>query len=332
MKCTLWTETLEFSRLKVPNSRFALHGLAPPQFTVCAPFLPLVHGLCAFFRLLLTPLSTTPSPPPSQFTVCTSRFARLWKLDTNFFSQIFRAHPGYPGKIPGYPAPKVWVPWFRGTYRTFWPPPVHVEDPYPTGKYPDQKVSVWVFFLPDFLHPKIGNFSTLWEHVLTKFHGGPEKKGKKHWRKSKDPVETAPRNPWKCKSCFSNCALVKTFLRFWNAFKHSDFEASKLVSTKSLLLKPYYRRQGNCRFLSLVVVKRVTTFTQSLLCSLFISSESLPKFTGERFTNHSNHIHIFTPITQIVDTKVLIFFANVLGCFSGVKWTVRDLPHFPRIA
>ena len=30
MKCKLWTETLEFSRLKVPNSRFALHGLAPP--------------------------------------------------------------------------------------------------------------------------------------------------------------------------------------------------------------------------------------------------------------------------------------------------------------
>ena len=30
MKCKLWTETLESSRLKVPNSRFALHGLAPP--------------------------------------------------------------------------------------------------------------------------------------------------------------------------------------------------------------------------------------------------------------------------------------------------------------
>ena len=29
------------------------------------------------FRPLLTPLSTAPSPPPSQFTVCTSRFARL---------------------------------------------------------------------------------------------------------------------------------------------------------------------------------------------------------------------------------------------------------------
>ena len=55
MKCKLRTETLEFSRLKVPNSRFALHGLAPPSFTVCASFLPAIHGLCAFFRLLLTP-------------------------------------------------------------------------------------------------------------------------------------------------------------------------------------------------------------------------------------------------------------------------------------
>ena len=30
MKSKLWTETLEFSRLKLPNSLFALHGLAPP--------------------------------------------------------------------------------------------------------------------------------------------------------------------------------------------------------------------------------------------------------------------------------------------------------------
>ena len=35
---------------------------------------------------------------------------------------------------------------FRGTYRTFWPPPFHVENRYPTGKYPDQKVWVWVPF------------------------------------------------------------------------------------------------------------------------------------------------------------------------------------------
>ena len=44
----------------MPNSRFALHGLAPPQFTVCALFLPLIHGLCAFFRPPLTPVSTAP--------------------------------------------------------------------------------------------------------------------------------------------------------------------------------------------------------------------------------------------------------------------------------
>ena len=44
----------------MPNSRFALHGLAPPYFTVCALFLPLIHGLCAFLRPLLTPVSTAP--------------------------------------------------------------------------------------------------------------------------------------------------------------------------------------------------------------------------------------------------------------------------------
>ena len=32
---------------------------------------------------------------------------------------------------------------------------------------------------------------------------------------------------------------------------------------------------------------------------------SLSKFTGEWFTNRSNHIHRFTPITRIVATKHL---------------------------
>ena len=62
----------------MPNSRFALHGRRPSLIHgLCAFFASNSHGLCAFFRLLLTPLSTAPSPPPSQFTVCTSRFARL---------------------------------------------------------------------------------------------------------------------------------------------------------------------------------------------------------------------------------------------------------------
>ena len=52
--------------------------------------------------------------------------------------------------------------------------------------------------------------------------------------------------PWVCfkrwtgKLCFSDRALVKTR----SAFKNCVFQASKLVSTKTLLLKHYYRRQG----------------------------------------------------------------------------------------
>ena len=44
----------------MPNSRFALHGSAPHKFTACALFLPLIHGLYAFLRPLLTPASTAP--------------------------------------------------------------------------------------------------------------------------------------------------------------------------------------------------------------------------------------------------------------------------------
>ena len=36
----------------------------------------------------------------------------------------------------------------------------------------------------------------------------------------------------------------------------------------------------------------------------FYVDYSPSKLTGERFTNHSDHIHIFTPITRIVVTKV----------------------------
>ena len=37
----------------------------------------------------------------------------------------------------------------------------------------------------------------------------------------------------------------------------------------------------------------------------FTPDYSLSEFTGEWFTNRSNHIHIFTPITRIVATKFL---------------------------
>ena len=55
----------------MPNSRFALHGLAPPYITVCALLFILIYGLCAFFRPLLTPVSTAPffaSLSASRFT------------------------------------------------------------------------------------------------------------------------------------------------------------------------------------------------------------------------------------------------------------------------
>ena len=45
-------------------------------------------------------------------------------------------------------------------------------------------------------------------------------------------------------SCFSNRALVKTIFEAPNASKNSVFEAEKWVSTKTLLLKHYYHRQG----------------------------------------------------------------------------------------
>ena len=44
---------------------------------------------------------------------------------------------------------------------------------------------------------------------------------------------------------------------------------------------------------------------------------SLSKFTGAWFTNHSNHIHIFTPITRIVATKSKTNKMHNLAKFGG---------------
>ena len=90
------------------NSRFALRGLASPQFTVCALSLAPFHGLCAFFRLVLTPVSTAPFWPTSQFTVCTSsRFTRprrifrvaMPEVRCDFLGEIWNLKlPIFPGK------------------------------------------------------------------------------------------------------------------------------------------------------------------------------------------------------------------------------------------
>ena len=76
---------------------------------------------------------------------CEKLGAKNW-TKTFFVLKLFGHFRDIPAKFPGYPAQKVWFPWFRGAYRTFWPPPLHVEDPYPTGKYPDSKVWVCALF------------------------------------------------------------------------------------------------------------------------------------------------------------------------------------------
>ena len=73
----------------MPNSRFALHGLAPPQFTVCAPFLPLIHGYVCFQAPLDTclgsPFFASLSVHGLHFTVyAASNMVRLRKRQTGY--------------------------------------------------------------------------------------------------------------------------------------------------------------------------------------------------------------------------------------------------------
>ena len=61
--------------------------------------------------------------------------------------------------IPRYPAEKFGLPGFGRTCRPFWPPPVHVEHPRPTGRYPDSEAALmpWPFItyvLPERHHPQ----------------------------------------------------------------------------------------------------------------------------------------------------------------------------------
>ena len=64
------------------------------------------------------------------------------------FLKLFGHPRDIPAKTPGYPAKKFGFHGFRRTYRTFWPPPLHVEDPHPTRRYLDQKFWAWVPFAP----------------------------------------------------------------------------------------------------------------------------------------------------------------------------------------
>ena len=78
---------------------------------------------------------------------------QLWgpKIEHIPFFQTFQAFRDILAKILGCPAKKFAFPGFRRTYRTIWPPPLHVKDPHPTRRYPGPKSSgLGFFFLPDF--------------------------------------------------------------------------------------------------------------------------------------------------------------------------------------
>ena len=68
--------------------------------------------------------------------------AKNW-TQTFVFSN-FSGAAGISQQNPRTSRQKVWFPWVSKDIPNvfFWPPPLHVEDPHPTGRYPDPKV--WI--------------------------------------------------------------------------------------------------------------------------------------------------------------------------------------------
>ena len=67
-----------------------------------------------------------------------------------FFSQTFRALPGYPGKIPGYPAKKSVIPWVSRDMPNFLAPTPSRGRPPPHPKISGPKsLGLGSFFVPD---------------------------------------------------------------------------------------------------------------------------------------------------------------------------------------
>ena len=81
-------------------------------------FLPLIHGLCAFFRPLLTPVSTAPFSPASQFTVCNSRFARP-RFALRVFLGCFRTFCDLFSRVLFPFCPLCWPPLFQPFLGSF---------------------------------------------------------------------------------------------------------------------------------------------------------------------------------------------------------------------
>ena len=135
----IW-QSLQSLRASKPHPSLFHGSLAPPTVSQCRPSWRVFNN---------TPTWALLSQNLSQMLSLDLRCgAQLYgtRLEHELLSQTFRAPPGYPGQIPGYPSKKFGFPRFRRTYWIFWPPPLHVADPHPTGRYPNQKVWVWVPF------------------------------------------------------------------------------------------------------------------------------------------------------------------------------------------
>ena len=68
------------------------------------------------------------------------------KLKTNFFFSNFLGASGISRQNSQDIPPKVCFPQFEGTYRTLWTPPLDMEDPHATERYPDQSFNLCSFF------------------------------------------------------------------------------------------------------------------------------------------------------------------------------------------
>ena len=78
---------------------------------------------------------------------CKDLALKNWTLP--FFS-IFSGTPGKPWPNSGISRQTVCFPGFQRTYRTFWPPPLHVQNPHPNRKISGPKsLGLCSLFLPD---------------------------------------------------------------------------------------------------------------------------------------------------------------------------------------
>ena len=127
----------------------ALLPAVPPALPFFPALFPALSPALLGDSGFLSPVAGGPDcNPRSDFCVdyASWRNNRERKMNKLVFLKLFGHLRDIPTKSRDIPPKKFGNPGFRGTYRTFRPPPLHVEDPHPIGGYLDPKVWVWVLF------------------------------------------------------------------------------------------------------------------------------------------------------------------------------------------